>query len=516
MMFRGSPSLSADQLSEISAAVGGSFDADTQQTVTQYYFTAPAEDLKLVLHIEAIRMRGVDDTEALWKEERGAIEQEVARDHSNPFEVFYLKMLQALYKGTPLANSGLGTRPSFNKTTGAMLKKFYDEWYAPNNAILVIVGDVEPHQALAEVTGFFNNIPAKTLPARPEIHLQPVKAESLNIPSDFPFGVAALSFRLPGTNSPDYAATEVLNDVLNSQRGTLYALVPQGKAIFAEFETQSLPQSGLGIALAGYPQGANSTALVSQIHSILADDIKNGFPADLVAAAKRHELTDEELQKNSVSGLASEWSQAVAIEGRRSPEDDLKAMERVTVQDVDRVARQYLTLNDTIAAVLPPQPSGKPVSRSSFGGAESFAPKHVKAVPLPTWASQALAKLAVPEATVHPLVSTLPNGIKLIVQPESVDNTISVYGHIKSNPDLEIPKGQEGASSVLDQLFSFGTTTLNRIEFQKALDEIGADESAGLDFSLQVLANHFQRGVQLLAENELQPALPARAFAIMQ
>jgi zinc protease len=516
MMFRGSPGLSADQLSEISAAVGGSFDADTQQTVTQYYFTAPSEDLKLVLEIEAIRMQGVDDTDALWKKERGAIEQEVAQDHSNPFYLFYLKMLQALYNGTPLANSGLGTRPSFDKTTGAMLKKFYDEWYAPNDAILVIVGDVEPQEALAEVKDLFGKIPAKTLPARPEINLQPVKPETLNIPSDFPFGVAAISFRLPGTDSPDYAATQVLGDVLNSERGTLYALVPEGKAIFAEFEGQSLPQSGLAIALAGYPRGADSSALMSEIHNILADDIKNGFPPDLVAAAKRHEITDEELQKNSVSGLASEWSQAVAVEGRRSPEDDLEAMERVTAQDVDRVARQYLNLNDTITAVLPPQPSGKPISRSSFGGAESFAPQHVKPVPLPTWASQALAKLTVPELTMDPTVRTLPNGIKLIVQRESVSDTVSVYGHIKNNSDLEVPQGQEGAGGVLDQLFSFGTTTLNRIEFQKALDDIGADESAGLDFSLQVLANQFQRGAQLLADNELHPALPARAFAIMQ
>jgi zinc protease len=516
MMFRGSPGLSADQLSEISAGIGGSFNADTQQTVTQYFFSTPAEDLDLALHIEAIRMSGVDDSQELWEKERGAIEQEVAQDHSNPFDVFYEKMLAALYKGTPLANSGLGTRPSFQKTTAAMLKDFYDKWYAPNNAILIIVGDVEPEHALAEVKDLFSSIPAKRIPPHPAISLEPVKPETLNIPSDYPFGVAAIAFRLPGTDSPDYAAANILSDVLSSQRGTLYALVPQGKALFAEFELQSLPKSGFGITVVGYPKGADAEGLVKETRQILEDDLKNGFPEDLVAAAKRRELAHAEMQKNSVSGLASEWSQAVAVEGRHSPEDDIRALEAVTPEEVNRVARKYLVLDHAVTAILPPQPSGKPTSHSTFGGAESFASKNVKPVPLPEWASKALARLSVPQLTVHPVVSTLPNGIRLIVQPEMVSNTVNVYGHIKNNSDLEAPKGEEGVGGVLDQLFPFGTTTLDRLQFQKALDDIGADESAGTDFSLSVLADHFERGAELLAANELHPALPEKAFLIMQ
>ncbi len=78
MMFRGSPGLSADQLSNIEAAMGGDFDADTQQNVTQYYFTIPAQDLDIALHIESIRMGAVLNEQALWDQERGAIDQEVA------------------------------------------------------------------------------------------------------------------------------------------------------------------------------------------------------------------------------------------------------------------------------------------------------------------------------------------------------------------------------------------------------------------------------------------------------
>ncbi|MGH9354653.1 MAG: M16 family metallopeptidase, partial [Terriglobia bacterium] len=398
----------------------------------------------------------------------------------------------------------------------AMLRKFYNTWYAPNNAILVIVGDVDPAKALARAQRLFGPIAAKKLPARPEMRFAPVPSATLNLKTDRPYGLAVLSFRMPGMDSPDYAAAQVLSDVLSSQRGTLYGLVPAGKALFAGFSLSGLPGASLSYAVAGFPQGSDGHELLDEVRKILADDVQNGVPADLVAASKRHTAADAEFQKNSVSGLAMAWSQALAVEGRRSPDDDVRAIERVTVQDVDRVAKRYLTLNGAISAVLSPQASGKPVSSKSFGGKESFASKHVKPVPLPAWAQQALERLDIPQLTTHPIVSTLPNGIRLIVQPETISDTVSVYGHIRNTPELETPKGHEGVDGVLDDLFSYGSTTLGRIAFQKALDDIGADESAGTDFSVQVLAGHFDRAVALLADNELRPALPAQAFAIIR
>ncbi len=131
MMFRGSPGLTAGQLADIVATMGGMFNADTQQTVTQYFFTVPADDLDVALHIELIRMRGVLDSERLWQQEKGAIEQEVARDLSNPEYVFYTRLLAAMFRGTPYAHPPLGTAASFDRTTGAMLKTFHENLVCP-------------------------------------------------------------------------------------------------------------------------------------------------------------------------------------------------------------------------------------------------------------------------------------------------------------------------------------------------------------------------------------------------
>ena len=118
MMFRGSPGLSAEQLSGISAALGGDSNANTQHPITQYFFTTPVEHLDVALRIEATRMRDLLADEKLWDKERGAIEQEVAQDLSNPEYVFYMQLLAAIFKGTPYSHTGLGTRPSFDQDHG--------------------------------------------------------------------------------------------------------------------------------------------------------------------------------------------------------------------------------------------------------------------------------------------------------------------------------------------------------------------------------------------------------------
>ena len=516
MMFRGSPGLSADQLAAVSAAMGGNDNADTQQAVTQYFFTTTADNLDVPLHIEALRMRDLLTDEKLWEKERGAIEQEVAQDLSNPEYVFYSQLLAAMFKGSPYDHDALGTRPSFDKTTGADLRKFHNAWYVPNNAVLIVVGDIEPRAALGRITEIFGKIPSAPLPARPEYQFSEVKPDTLKLDTDLPYGMAAAVFRFPGDDSPDYAAAQVLGDVLSSQRGKLYELVPQGKAIFAEFACEALPHSGLGYAVAGFPPGADATKLLEQVKQILAAEITNGVNADFVEAAKRREILSAELQKNSIEGQASAWSQAVAVEGRNSPDDDIAAIRRVTVEDVNRVARKYLDFDHAISALLTPQQSGKPISSKSFGGQENFASSKNAHVPLPAWAKKLTATLPAPVSTLNPFVTNLANGLRVIVQPQAVSGTVSVYGRVRNNAKVQMPAGKDGVEQALDQLFSFGTKSLDRLAYQKALDDIGANESAGADFSLQVLPEDFDRGLQLLADNELAPALPEDDFKTIQ
>ena len=517
MMFRGSPGLSAAQLSSLIAAMGGHFNAATQQSVTRYFFTLAASDLETALRIEAIRMREVLSTEALWREERGAIEQEVAQDLSNPGYLFYSRLLRAVFAGAPYAHDALGTRASFQKTTGNMLKDFHKKWYAPNNAIMVIAGDVDPAPTLAMVKRLFEPIPSRAVPSRPSVQLPPIKSATIEIDSDQHYGLAAVTYRLPGYDDPDFAAGVVLADTLDSRRGELHALAAEGQALAAGFDGYILPKAGFGYANAAFAPGQDSAALIAALKRIIAAYVADGIPADLVEATKRHEAAQAAFRKNSISGLASEWSQALAVEGRNSPDDDIEAIKKVTVEDVNRVARKYLVNDNAIVAVMTPRASGHPVaSAGARPTSESFTPSQVQSVPLPGWAEKTLTPAPAPSSSVNPTVTVLPNGLRLIVQPETISDTISVYGAVKNRPELQVPPEREGVDEILSDLFSYGSTTLDRMSYQRALDEIAAQASIGTHFSLQVLADRFDRGVELLAENLLRPALPEAAFKAVQ
>lgn len=515
MAFRGCNGMTADQTAAIYALLGGDNDADTQQNITQYFATVPAADVDIALHAQAACLAGIQDSEAEWSQERGAIEQEVAQDLSNPTYKFIHRLNGIVFAGTPYEHDPLGTKPSFDKTTGAMLRDFYKKWYSPSNMILIVVGDVNPQTTLATIKDLFGGVKGHPVPKRPAILLKPFKTQSFTISSNLPYQLGFIAWRLPGTDSPDYAAANILSDVLSSQRGNLYAMVPAGKALAAEFGlAETYRKASVGFGLVALPASKDPKDAIQEMRGIIEKYAKNGVPADLVEAAKKSELAQAEFQRNSIPGLANVWSNALAAEGRTSPEEDIDAIRKVTVADVNRVAKKYLLNVSTVTATLRPEPSGGPVASKGFGGKEKVTSAPTKPVKLPDWAKKQLARLQVPHKSLAVSNMMLPNGIRLIVRTDRTSPTVTVVGQIKHNSDLQTPKDQEGVSSLLDGLYSYGTTTLNRIAFQKALDDIAANESAGYSFSLQVLKKYFSRGVQLLADNELHPALPQRAFTI--
>ena len=517
MAFRGCGGVTADQIAAIYAQLGGTVNADTQQNITQYFVTVPAADVGVALRLDSACMQDIVDSQQQWSEERGAIEQEVARDLSNPTYKFLTRLNADLFSGTPYAHDALGTKASFDATTGAMLKKFYREWYAPNNAILVVTGDVDPPAVLATIKQLYEPIQRRPIPPHPEINLQAVKPETFTLESNLPYSLVFLAFRMAGTSSPDFAATRILSDVIGSQRADLYGLVPQGKALGTEFGlAETYHKASVGYAVAALPAGADSAPITSEMKAILSGYAEKGVPPALVDAARKGEIASAEFQQNSISDLASTWSQALAGEGRNSPADIVDAMKKVTVEDVNRVAKTYLSVQNAIVATLKPAASGEPVSAKGFGGAETTTTAPTKPVTLPEWAEGAVKSLAIPQARVRPAEITLANGLRLIVATEKASPTVTVIGAVKHQADVQTPPGQDGAGQVLEELFSYGTQTRDRLVFQKALDDIAASESGGANFELKVLKQYFDKGVELLADNELHPALPAQAFTVVR
>jgi zinc protease len=519
MMFRGTSDVSQTQLFEIGQLMGGYYDADTQSELTQYYFDLPAQYLDVALRLEADRLRNVTLAQSGWQAESGAIKQEVTQDDSNPIaHVFIRTILPSIFKGTPYAKDGLGTLYSFNhQINSKVIRNFFQAWYHPNNAVYVIAGNVDGPATIKEVEKYFGSIPAAKLPAREKVVLAPTKAATYRVTSDQPYTLIAMAFRLPGWKDKDYAAAQIIESVLNNQRSDLYGLVATGKSLYAGFQDiESHPYATATAALSIVPVTTKADDAVADVRSVLEAYRKNGLPADLVQVAKQRAIADAEFRGNSIEGLAMEWSDAVAAQGESSPDQIVESMKRVSLADVNRVFRTYVDPAKAIVVAAVPKNSGK-VTAGSAGTAKennTFTPE--KPQPLPAWAQAAFAQVKVPAQTVHPVSMTLSNGMRLVVVPEHITKTVEVQGEISSNEAIEAPADKLGVADIVAGLFPFGTATYDRIQLRAQLDSIAADMQAGSSFSLRVLSQNFDRGVQLLADDELHPAFPDQAFQIVQ
>ncbi|TAM61885.1 insulinase family protein [bacterium] len=517
MLFRGTPNVSTDQLNTIATALGGDYNAFTRPTVTQFLFTVPANDLGIALHLEADRMRDVLDAQAQWQDERGAIEQEVAMDESAPGSDFFNDMRARVYAGTRYARDPVGTKASFDHLTGTELKRFYRTWYAPNNAILVVAGALDPNQTLAQITALFAGLPRRAVPARAPVHILPVRRMVVRRTTTLPYPLAAVGYVLPGVNSKDYVTSFLLQAVLNGERGPLRALTTQGLAIGSGFQAEpALPESQLGYAVAAVAPGQNPWVMTERLEAITARYAREGVPADLFEATKRRVIADQLLSRNSITDLATDWSDVLAVDKEPSIEHEIELLRGVTLADVDRLAKLYFQPAHAIVGALTPTYRAGAEQQHEKPSETLLPQRPAGNVMLPVWAQPALSDADVPQPSLRPTVSDLPNGIRLIVQPESISHSVFLFGGIDSEPPLQEPRGSDGISAVLEGIFDYGTATQTRDQFQRGLEEIAAREDAGSHFSLQVTSDAFDRGVQLLADNELHPRFDEESFRAAQ
>jgi zinc protease len=515
MMFRGTTRLNTAQLGTIATALGGDFNAETSDTITQYQFTVPAADLDAVLRIESDRMHDTRDLQSEWANERGAIEQEVLRDETEPGADFFTDAEQIANAGTPYGHHGVGTKAAFDKLTGSEIKAFYDRWYAPNNAVLVIAGDVDPQRVLAQVRERFADVPRKPLPGHAAAHYAPIKRTVIARATTLVYPLAAVGYRFPGIASDDFLACFVLQGILGSERGPLRALADEGTALEAGWTSENYtPDSQLGFATAALRPGADPAAVAETLERITREYAEHGVPRDLFESTKHQLIAEQEQSRNSITALAADWATTIAQDDEPSIAREQQLLGAITLDQVNRAAKRYLDPRHAIVGELTPSASASQNAAATAPQQGTEKPLHVQSAvtALPPWGEALIHDVQVPTSRLAPTTMKLANGITLIVQPETISDSVFLYGSIKSNPSLQEPAGQEGVSGILNAIFSYGTRFQDRLTFQRALDDTDTDLRAGTEFAFETTRASFGRAVNLLAENELQPRFDQRTF----
>lgn len=515
MMFRGTGDISATQFADIADRMGADYNARTSNEATYYYFKIPSVYVGVALRLEADRMTGAAMRENDWESERKPIEQEVRAWQSNPGYAITLKMDELFYgEKNPIAALPVGTIEGFNAMRGADIAHFYHAWYHPNNATVIVSGDIDPSQVLAEIHRVFDGIPSVPLPPRPAFALAPLAAATLRDSVDFPIGLCGLLYRAPGARDPDHGASLVVQQVLNNGRGELADLSATGKLLLAFDLGSALPDSGAAFVVGGVPATGSVDGAADLLTGALARYRTAGLPHDLIASAKLKLLSDQAFEEASISGIAFDWTEAME-QRLSSPNADMQNIAALSDADVDRVFDTYYSPEHQITALLQPVSSRTIPKVDASGVEENVRYTPSASEPLPEWATPMLGlRPQVPQVSKNETVFRLSNGLTVVTVPESVAPSVVVKGEVDTDPLYYEPLGLEGVARLTDELMRWGTTGYDRKAYEAEADAIAAGIDLGSRFGVSVTSEHFERAMQLLADGMLHPALPTAGFAV--
>jgi len=236
MMFEGTPNAPKGVLDRVIEGGGGNNNGDTRYDHTEYIETAPLSALDPVLWLEADRLKTLDFSVKNLENQRKVVEEEVRVNVMNrPYGLFFgIDLPGKAYDTYPNAHNFYGDFRDLDAARIEDVQKFYEQYYAPNNAVLAVVGDVQPDEIFAKAEKYFAAIPARTVPPRPKVDEPAQTAERRASETDKLAKVPALAvgYRMPPRHSPDALTGAVTGELLhNGQASRLYQALVKDKQV---------------------------------------------------------------------------------------------------------------------------------------------------------------------------------------------------------------------------------------------------------------------------------------------
>lgn len=218
LMFQGSPSLAKMELVRLVQQNGGTLNGSTRYDFTNYFEVMPSTALELALWMEADRMRGPVITQAELDNQRDVVKNEIRVNVLNqPYGSFpWIDMQERAYSNWHNSHNGYGDMADLDAASLADVQAFFDTYYSPANAVLVVVGDIEPSETLALARKYFEEIPATPAPAAPDIS-EPRQTEARRFSRTDPLAnrpALAVAYHLPERGTPQFYAMGLIHQLL--------------------------------------------------------------------------------------------------------------------------------------------------------------------------------------------------------------------------------------------------------------------------------------------------------------
>jgi predicted Zn-dependent peptidase len=369
MMFQGSENVGKSEHFYLIDNNGGSMNGTTNEERTLYFETLPANQLELGLFLEADRMKALDISKENLDNQRNAVQEERRlRVDNQPFGQMFEKFGETMWDNPNYKHSVIGSMADLNAASVADVSEFFKIYYAPNNAVLALVGDFTEKTALALLNKHFGAIPPQPKPAAVDTS-EPAQTAERRFTLEDPLGrlpIVQIAYKtLSAGNQADIYALQVLASALGSgQSSRLYQSLVKEKQLV----------TGVG-SFSSNRRGANS-------FNVNATAAPGKNPSDVEAAIyaeierlQREGVTDAELEKaktvarrNAIQSRQSSLGVAISLAEAAVAWNDpnlfntgLERTMAVTKADVQRVAQKYLqAANRTVGIGLPKPRAGAP------------------------------------------------------------------------------------------------------------------------------------------------------------
>jgi zinc protease len=364
MMFKGSAHVPPEEHARLLKEVGGQVNAFTTEDLTAYHDTVPPSYVGFALELEAERMRNLKLFPATVDSERHVVEEEKRlRVDNDPVGKAIERFRALAYLKHPYNWTAIGTIEDLEKVTPADCQRFYDSYYQPNNATLIVVGDLDEGTVRKLADEAFGSIPRGPAPPRTPVEEPPqTAARNATLAVEVQIPVFVGGYHIPRAADPDLPALEVLATILSggeSSRLHQRLVRHDHLAIAAGGLTEPLEDPGLFIVYAAYLPDRDP----AKVAAALAEEI---------ARVRDKPVTPEELDRaknqlaagfvfglQTVDGVAQALGHAEYVEGdwHRFVEGATRYL-AVTAADVQRVARKYLVDANLTRVTLTPTGAG--------------------------------------------------------------------------------------------------------------------------------------------------------------
>ena len=367
MMFKGTPAHPAGHYSRAIAGVGGRDNAFTSNDYTGYYAALQKSHLGLALRLEADRMANLTlSPEEFAREIKVVMEERRLRTDDRPRSQVYEQLMATALTAHPYRNPIIGWMNDLENLRVEDTRDFYRRWYAPNNATLVVVGDVGADEVVALAERHFGAIPPRTLPERKPQQEPPqlgVKRVTVKAPAELPY--VLIAFRAPALREPEREwepyALEMLAAVLDGNEAARLnrTLVREERiASSADASYDSIARGPGFFYLGATPTPGRSAQEVEQaLRREMAKIIEDGVSGEELDRIKAQAVAAHVFQRDSMFFQARQISslESAGI-SHRTLDLQLAKLREVTPEQVREVARKYFLDDALTIATLDPQP----------------------------------------------------------------------------------------------------------------------------------------------------------------